>query len=125
MRLDTALEKMMNEKIITESGNFIASADKWGTMSITVFFVIIFLLLVFGLCYFMRFLLSEIKRSVDENTRATKDNAALNKEIARSIGETTENTIKNREVVGKISNRQDEIHENVKEILQITRSKGI
>lgn len=114
----------MNEKIITESGDFIAGADKWGTMSVTVFFVIIFLFLVFGLCYFMRFLLGEIKRSVDENTKATRDNANLNKEIAKGISETSENTIRNREIVGKISSKQDEIHDDVKEILKITRGKN-
>lgn len=115
---------MIESDIIDKGGNFIAGADKWGTLSVTVFFVIIFLLLVFGLCYFMKFLLGEIKRSVDENTEATKDNAAMNREIAKGISEANQNTSKNKEVVSKISSRQDEIHENVKEILRIARDKG-
>ena len=69
----------------------------------------------------MKFLLGEIKRSVDENTKATRDNATLNKEIAKGISEANQNTAKNREVVSKISIKQDEIHEDVKEILRLTK----
>ena len=112
---------MIDKDLVSESGNFIAGADKWGTLSVTVFFVIIFLLLIAGLCYFMKFLLSEIKRSVDENTKATRDNTTLNKEIAKGIIESNQNTAKNREVVSKISIKQDEIHEDVKEILRLTK----
>ena len=112
---------MIDKDLVSESGNFIAGADKWGTLSVTVFFVIIFLLLIAGLCYFMKFLLSEIKRSVDENTKATRDNTTLNKEIAKGIIESNQNTAKNREVVSKISIKQDEIREDVKEILRLTK----
>ncbi|MCI6989403.1 MAG: hypothetical protein MR902_07580 [Campylobacter sp.] len=112
---------MIESDVIDKSGNFIAGADGWGTNSMTVFFVIIFLILITGLCYFMKFLLSEIKRSVDENTKATRENADLNKDIVKGINENNENTNKNRELVGKISNKQDEIHSDVKEILRITK----
>lgn len=112
---------MIDKDLVSESGNFIAGADKWGTLSVTVFFVIIFLLLIAGLCYFMKFLLSEIKRSVDENTKATRDNTTLNKEITKGIIESNQNTAKNREVVSKISIKQDEIREDVKEILRLTK----
>lgn len=112
---------MIESDVIDKSGNFIAGADKWGTLSVTVFFVIIFLLLIAGLCYFMKFLLSEIKRSVDENTKATRDNTTLNKEITKGIIESNQNTAKNREVVSKISIKQDEIREDVKEILRLTK----
>ena len=46
------------------------------------------------------------------------------REIAKGISEANQNTSKNKEVVSKISSRQDEIHENVKEILRIARDKG-
>lgn len=112
---------MIDKDLVSESGNFIAGADKWGALSVTVFFVIIFLLLIAGLCYFMKFLLSEIKRSVDENTKATRDNTTLNKEITKGIIESNQNTSKNKEVVNKISIKQDEIREDVKEILRLTK----
>lgn len=110
----------MNERIITESGNLISSADNWGVTSLSVFFTLL-VLSISG--FFMWFIVKELKKSVDNNTQATRETGEINKEIARSIQYQNSQAKENIELTHKISRKQDEIHSDVKEILNTSRYK--
>ncbi|ABS51658.1 hypothetical protein [Campylobacter hominis] len=109
----------MNEKIITESGNFIASADKWGVTGLSVFFTLIIIGVVF---FFMWFIVKELKRSVDGNTEAIKDSGEISKEIVKTLSQHNEKANLTAQITDKISKTQDEIHSDVKEILRRTEN---
>lgn len=110
----------MNEKIITESGKFIASADNWGVTGLSVFFTLIVIGVVF---FFMWFVVKELKRSVDGNTKAIQDSGEISKEIARTLSQNNEKANLTVQITNKISKTQDEIHSGVKELLKRTEKR--
>lgn len=112
----------MDEKLIAESGNFIAGSDSWGVTAVTVFFVLIILLIV---GFFMWFVVKELKRSVDGNTEAIKENGEISREIVKSLNQNSEKANETAMLTDKISKKQDEIHSDVKEILRISKHSEI
>lgn len=94
---------MINESTIKTGSQIIENADNWGRISLTIFFVLVILGVVF---IFLKFFLGDMKVVINNNTSAMRD-------LTKSV----ENDLKD------VKKKQAEIHLDVKEILHNTRYK--
>lgn len=93
----------MNDRVIDKTTELITSANHWGIVPLTIFFVLLIIALV---VFFIWFVIKNITKVVEKNSEAVDTNTKVSERFLNSISVD----------INKISNKQELIHEDIKEI---------